>query len=87
MSGKSQHGAGREPAHDRRQRQFYEETRERGIFDAEHFFDGFKADPEYALATVKAAADPVPIGSSCATPTVVRWLPGSLASSKGFWRQ
>jgi len=27
------------------------------IFDAEHFFDGFKADPEYALATVKAAAD------------------------------
>jgi 2-isopropylmalate synthase len=27
------------------------------IFDAEHFFDGFKANPEYALSTVKAAAD------------------------------
>jgi 2-isopropylmalate synthase len=27
------------------------------IFDSEHFFDGFKADPEYALACLKAAAD------------------------------
>ena len=26
------------------------------IFDAEHFFDGYKANPEYAIATVKAAA-------------------------------
>lgn len=26
------------------------------IYDAEHFFDGFKANPEYALATLKAAA-------------------------------
>ena len=25
------------------------------IFDAEHFFDGFKANPEYALATLEAA--------------------------------
>ena len=25
------------------------------IYDAEHFFDGFKADPEYALATLQAA--------------------------------
>ena len=25
------------------------------IYDAEHFFDGYKADPEYALATVKTA--------------------------------
>ena len=25
------------------------------IYDAEHFFDGFKADPDYALATLKAA--------------------------------
>jgi 2-isopropylmalate synthase len=25
------------------------------IYDAEHFFDGFKADPAYALATLKAA--------------------------------
>ena len=27
------------------------------IYDAEHFFDGYKDDPEYALATLKAAAD------------------------------
>ncbi len=25
------------------------------IYDAEHFFDGYKADPEYALATLQAA--------------------------------
>ncbi len=25
------------------------------IYDAEHFFDGFKSDPDYALATLKAA--------------------------------
>jgi 2-isopropylmalate synthase len=27
------------------------------IYDAEHFFDGYKADAKYALATVKAAQD------------------------------
>ena len=27
------------------------------IYDAEHFFDGYKADPEYALKTLQAAAD------------------------------
>ncbi len=27
------------------------------IYDAEHFFDGYKADPGYALATLRAAAD------------------------------
>lgn len=26
------------------------------IFDAEHFFDGYRADPEYALATLEAAS-------------------------------
>ncbi|MEX0323334.1 MAG: citramalate synthase [Puniceicoccaceae bacterium] len=26
------------------------------IYDAEHFFDGYKDDPEYAIATLKAAA-------------------------------
>lgn len=26
------------------------------IYDAEHFFDGYKADPEYALSTVRTAA-------------------------------
>ena len=28
----------------------------RGIYDAEHFFDGYKAEPDYALATLGAAA-------------------------------
>jgi len=28
----------------------------RVIYDAEHFFDGYKADPAYALETLKAAA-------------------------------
>lgn len=28
----------------------------RVVFDAEHFFDGYKANPEYALACVKAAS-------------------------------
>jgi 2-isopropylmalate synthase len=27
------------------------------VFDAEHYFDGYKANPNYALATLKAAAD------------------------------
>lgn len=27
------------------------------IYDAEHFFDGYRANPEYALATLRAAAD------------------------------
>jgi 2-isopropylmalate synthase len=29
----------------------------RVIYDAEHFFDGFKANPEYALKTIRAAAE------------------------------
>jgi 2-isopropylmalate synthase len=29
----------------------------RVIYDAEHFFDGFRADPEYALRCVRAAAE------------------------------
>ncbi len=32
------------------------------FFDAEHFFDGYKANPEYALKTTKVAAD---AGASC----------------------
>jgi 2-isopropylmalate synthase len=27
------------------------------VYDAEHFFDGYKADPDYALSTLRAAAD------------------------------
>jgi len=30
---------------------------EKVIYDAEHFFDGYKANPEYAVSTLKAAED------------------------------
>ena len=29
----------------------------RSMFDAEHFFDGYKANPDYALACLKAALE------------------------------
>ncbi|MCD6364814.1 MAG: citramalate synthase [Planctomycetes bacterium] len=32
------------------------------LFDAEHFFDGYQANPDYAMATLRAAAD---AGASC----------------------
>src|SRR5438132_11917327 len=32
------------------------------IYDAEHFFDGYRLDPAYALATLDAAAD---AGADC----------------------
>ena len=36
----------------------YGKTRvEEMLFDAEHFFDGYKANPDYALKAIKAAAD------------------------------
>ena len=34
------------------------------IYDAEHFFDGYKANPEYALLTLKAAVEN---GATCVT--------------------
>ncbi len=34
----------------------------RVFYDAEHFFDGYQADPDYALATIKAAAE---AGAEC----------------------
>jgi 2-isopropylmalate synthase len=35
--------------------QFLQSRMEEVLFDAEHFFDGFRANPEYALATLRAA--------------------------------
>jgi 2-isopropylmalate synthase len=35
--------------------QFLKQHGKEVIYDAEHFFDGFKANPEYALATLQAA--------------------------------
>ena len=34
---------------------FFKEHGKEVIFDAEHFYDGYKANPEYALSTLKAA--------------------------------
>lgn len=34
---------------------FLKKNLEEAFFDAEHFFDGFKRDPEYALAVLRAA--------------------------------
>ncbi len=47
--------AGREPGHDRRLDRLRRRSRPRGVYDAEHFFDGYKADRDYALATLRAA--------------------------------
>ncbi len=35
---------------------FLKEQKRRVVYDAEHFFDGYRADPAYALATLEAAA-------------------------------
>lgn len=37
--------------------EFLRSHKRRVIYDAEHFFDGFRADPEYALSTLEAAQD------------------------------
>ncbi len=55
------------------------------IYDAEHFFDGYKANPEYALQTLKAAQD---AGADCLTlcdtngGTLPHELPGIIAEVK-----
>lgn len=36
---------------------FMKEQGKEAVFDAEHFFDGYKANPEYALASLEAAAE------------------------------
>lgn len=36
---------------------FFKSKGKEVVFDAEHFFDGFKSDPQYAMATLKAASD------------------------------
>ncbi len=51
------------------------------IFDAEHFFDGYKNNPQYAVAVLKKAKEAYArIGSSCAIPTAARCRMKSEAS-------
>src|SRR5439155_21339047 len=48
---------------------FLKEAGRRVIYDAEHFFDGYRANPEYALLTLLRPPVPAPLGSALATPT------------------
>jgi 2-isopropylmalate synthase len=41
---------------------FFKERGKEVVFDGEHFFDGYRLDPDYALATLAAAAD---AGADC----------------------
>jgi 2-isopropylmalate synthase len=36
---------------------YFKEMGKEVVYDAEHFFDGYRANPDYTLATLKAAAD------------------------------
>jgi isopropylmalate/homocitrate/citramalate synthase len=53
------------------------------IYDAEHFFDGYKDSPEHALATLEAAAEGGASASCSATPTAARCPPRSCRSASG----
>ena len=44
-----------EPGHGRGLGRVHRGAGPRGVYDAEHFFDGYRADREYALATLRAA--------------------------------
>lgn len=49
----------------------------RVFLDCEHFFDGFRFDPDYTSSVVRAALDAGASGWSCATRTVAWSRPGS----------
>ena len=42
------------------------------VYDAEHYFDGYERDRDYALATLRAARGRAPGRSSCVTRTAAR---------------
>lgn len=48
------------------------------VFDAEHFFDGYEANPEYAMATIKTASD-AGADSICLCDTRGASLPSQIA--------
>jgi 2-isopropylmalate synthase len=64
------------------------------LVDCEHFFDGYKANPEYALACAKAAHDSgarwvvlcdtnggtMPVEISEIVRTVAKWVPGTTSA-------
>ena len=64
--------AGREPRDDRGLGRVPQARRTRGRLDAEHFFDGFRANPAYALAVLVRRPRRARTGSSSATRTAAR---------------
>ena len=48
------------------------------FYDAEHFFDGYRANPEYALRTLRAAADSdvLIVGMNYYDPFLAAWIYG-----------
>ena len=48
---------------------YLKKRRDEVFFDAEHFFDGFKDDPDYALKTLKRRAAPERTPSFSVIPT------------------
>lgn len=55
--GRAQSHARREPCHDRGQRALLSAHGKKVVFDAEHFFDGYKTDADYAMRALSAAAE------------------------------
>jgi 2-isopropylmalate synthase len=53
------------------------------LYDAEHFFDSFKEDPEYSLKTVKAAQMPARISSCSVRRTAARCRSSSKRHPQG----
>jgi 2-isopropylmalate synthase len=64
------------------------------IYDAEHFFDGYRVDPAYALRTLAAAAeagaDVLVLcdtnGGSCGRPPLRRWASTPTTTARWPWR-
>ena len=54
------------------------------FYDAEHFFDGFKEDRDYALKTLEAALAAGPSTWCCATPTAAPSLPNLSRSLRQY---
>ena len=58
----------------------------RVVYDAEHFFDGYRAEPDYALRCVQAAAEAGAETVRSATPTAPRCPPGRGGDGGGHGR-
>ena len=66
------HDARREPGDDRRLGGLVRKHGREVFYDAEHFFDGYKRNPDYALQHAAGRGGGGRMCSSCATPTAAR---------------